>query len=51
MSEDFRMVLFCVEDDGVGIVRENLLYIFEWLYKCDKGCLEKGSGFGLFIVS
>lgn len=51
MSEDSKMVLFCVEDNGVGIAKENLQHIFERLYKCDKGRSEKGSGLGLSIVS
>lgn len=51
MSEDSKMVLFCVEDNGVGIAKENLQHIFERLYKCDKGRSEKGSGLGLSIAS
>ena len=37
-------------DNGVGIEKEDLKYIFERLYKCDKGRSEKGSGLGLSIV-
>ncbi|HDQ2330113.1 TPA: sensor histidine kinase, partial [Clostridioides difficile] len=51
MSEDSKMVLLRVEDNGVGIAKENLQHIFERLYKCDKGRSKKGSGLGLSIVS
>lgn len=51
MIEDSKMILLHVEDNGVGISKENLQHIFERLYKCDKGCSEKGSGLGLSIVS
>lgn len=51
MIEDSKMILLRVEDNGVGIPRENLQHIFERLYKCDKVCPEKGSGLGLSIVS
>lgn len=51
MSEDSKMVLLRVEDNGVGIAKENLQHVFERLYKCDKGRSEKGSGLGLSIVS
>ncbi|HDF3829584.1 TPA: HAMP domain-containing histidine kinase, partial [Clostridioides difficile] len=51
ISEDSKMVLFRVEDNGVGIAKENLQHIFERLYKCDKGRSKKGSGLGLSIVS
>ena len=39
-----------LEDDGVGIEKDDLKHIFERLYKCDKGRSEKGSGLGLSIV-
>lgn len=51
MIEDSKMILLHVEDNGVGIAKENLQHIFERLYKCDKGRSEKGSGLGLSIVS
>ena len=39
-----------VDDNGVGIEKDDLKHIFERLYKCDKGRSEKGSGLGLSIV-
>ena len=39
-----------IEDNGVGIEKLDLEYIFERLYKCDKGRSHKGSGLGLSIV-
>ncbi|MDB5225749.1 MAG: sensor histidine kinase [Candidatus Adlerbacteria bacterium] len=49
------MVLFAVEDNGVGISQEELLHIFEPFYRADssrnrKG-QEEGSGLGLTIVN
>lgn len=35
---------------GLELVKKNLKHIFERLYKCDKGRLNKGSGLGLSIV-
>ena len=46
-GNNMRMVL---EDNGVGIEKEDLKHIFERLYKCDKGRSDKGSGLGLSIV-
>lgn len=39
-----------VRDNGVGIADASLEYVFERLYKCDKGRSEKGSGLGLSII-
>lgn len=39
-----------LEDNGIGIEKNDLKHIFERLYKCDKGRAEKGSGLGLAIV-
>ena len=39
-----------MRDNGVGIDKGDLKYIFERLYKCDRGRSQKGSGLGLAIV-
>ena len=41
-----------IEDNGVGILREDLRKIFEWFYRTDKSRNSKrgGSGIGLSIV-
>lgn len=39
-----------IRDNGVGIPKQNLKYIFERLYKCDDSRHDKGSGLGLNIV-
>lgn len=43
-------VAVSVYDNGVGIADADLEYVFERLYKCDKGRSGKGSGLGLSIV-
>lgn len=48
MSQDKYILKIC--DDGIGIAEEDLKYIFERLYKCNKGHSEKGNGLGLNIV-
>ena len=49
------MVLFCVEDTGVGMTQEELLHIFEPFYRADSSRnrrgQEEGSGLGLTIVN
>lgn len=46
--EDRVEVSVC--DNGVGIADVDLEYVFERLYKCDKGRGGKGSGLGLSII-
>lgn len=46
-NDNMRLIL---SDNGKGIDKEDLKYIFERLYKCDKGRSQKGSGLGLSIV-
>lgn len=39
-----------LKDNGEGIEEENLKFIFDRLYKCDKSRSNRGSGLGLSIV-
>lgn len=50
MQKQNETVQIFLEDNGIGIGKEDLKHIFERLYKCDKGRSEKGSGLGLSIV-
>ena len=50
LSRQGREVVLCVRDNGVVIDKGDLKYIFERLYKCDRGRSQKGSGLGLAIV-
>lgn len=51
MQSTDKFVEIRVQDNGVGIAKEDLHHIFDRLYKCDKSRSEKGSGLGLAIVS
>lgn len=50
MQKQSGTVQILLEDNGIGIGKDDLKYIFDRLYKCDKGRSEKGSGLGLSIV-
>ncbi len=50
LSRQGREVVLCVRDNGVGIDKGDLKYIFVRLYKWDGGRSQKGSGLGLAIV-
>ena len=45
-----RRVTFCVEDNGRGIAKEELPYVFERFYKGKRNDNETGSGLGLAIA-
>ena len=48
--EEEKRVKISVWDNGTGIAMEDLPFLFDRLYKCDKARSEKGSGLGLSIV-
>lgn len=50
MCQKNSEIIILVEDNGIGIENSDVPYIFDRLYKCDKGRSHKGSGLGLAIV-
>lgn len=48
--EEEEHLNICFADNGIGIGKEELPYIFDRLYKCDKGRSDRGSGLGLSVV-
>lgn len=48
--ENKHQVKIAISDNGKGISPDNLLHVFERLYKCDNSRGSKGSGLGLSIV-
>lgn len=50
MSNTTSEISILVKDNGIGIEKSDIAYIFDRLYKCDKGRSYKGSGLGLAIV-
>ncbi len=49
LSEE-KFIEIIIKDNGIGIDKKELPYIFERLYKCDKSRNVKGNGLGLSIV-
>lgn len=45
-----RKVTICVADNGVGIPKQDLPYVFERFYKGSQRCNDTGSGLGLAIA-
>lgn len=52
ISQLNRNTIFSIEDNGIGISKKDLPYVFEYLYRADKSRDRNtgGSGIGLYVV-
>jgi two-component system, OmpR family, phosphate regulon sensor histidine kinase PhoR len=48
-TTDQQSVIFCVKDEGMGIPKEQLPYIFERFYRAEKTTNIEGIGLGLYL--
>ena len=50
LSKQNGNIKILLSDNGIGIDKEDLKHIFDRLYKCNRGRVQKSSGLGLSIV-
>ncbi|WP_300279073.1 sensor histidine kinase [Peptacetobacter sp.] len=50
IREESKNLIINIKDEGIGISKDNLVHIFDRLYKCNQDRNDKGSGLGLFIT-